>query len=46
MSEKVQVYDDVPPTHVFHNIMKQRLGKKMKENERTMKENKRKYKEK
>ena len=25
-SEKVQVYDDVPPTHVSHNIMKQRLG--------------------
>ena len=25
-SEKFQVYDDVPPTHVHHNIMKQRLG--------------------
>ena len=25
-SEKFQVYDVVPPTHVSHNIMKQRLG--------------------
>ena len=25
-SEKFQVYDGVPPTHVSHNIMKQRLG--------------------
>ena len=24
--EKFQVFDDVPPTHVSHNIMKQRLG--------------------
>ena len=25
-SEKFPVYDDVPPTHVSYNIMKQRLG--------------------
>ena len=25
-AKKFQVYDDVPPTHVSHNIMKQRLG--------------------
>ena len=25
-TEKFQVYDDFPPTHVSHNIMKQRFG--------------------
>ena len=43
-NEKFQVFDDVPPTHVCHNITKQRLGKEKKEKKKEKMEQRKKKK--